>query len=99
MDKKTTSKKEKNISVIRRQYGVLFEHMDAKFEQVLEGHAALDKEAKDFRHEMRSEIGFLNLGLRNTNDGLRDLSVKVDRSQDEMKKIILEGELLKLRKS
>lgn len=90
MDKKITSKKARDMSATKRQYGVLFEHMDEKFEQVLEGHAALDKEAKDFRHEMRREVGFLSLGLSNANVGLKDLSVKVDRSQDETKKLMMD---------
>ena len=88
--KKQTKQKIKDSSLSERRFGVFVEHMDAQFDKVLEGHSALEKEAKDFGHETRSEIRFLNLGLSNANYALKDLSTRVDRSHDETKKMMMD---------
>ena len=64
----------------------LFETMEKHFRLVLEGHATLDKELKDFRHEMRNEISSLKLGQRVMSDNVKDLAVKVDRLEDKYDK-------------
>ncbi len=81
-------KKTKDSSPAEQQFGIFVEHMDKRFDQVLEGNVALDKKIDDSRHETRSEIRFINLNLSNASTNFKDLSVRVDRYQDETKKIM-----------
>jgi len=46
-------------SADNRRTDVLPENIDKKFNQVLEGHTALDKKIDDFRHETRAELKFI----------------------------------------
>lgn len=55
--KKINNKK----SLAERQFGVILEDIDSKFDRVLEGHGGLSKEIKDFRGEFntfKDETGF-----------------------------------------
>lgn len=88
--KKQIQKKIKDSSPTEQRFGVFIEHMDKRFDQVLEGHATLDKKIDDFRHETRSEIRVINLNLGNTSTNLKDLSVRVDRYQDETHKLLVD---------
>ncbi len=64
----------------RQRTDVLLEDISKKFELVLEGHAALDTKIDEFRHETRTEMGFLKLSQRVIGDNLKDLTVKVDQN-------------------
>lgn len=68
--------------VAKNEFGVILEDINSKFEQVLEGHAALDKKfdkkIDEFRHEMRSDVKLLQIGHRALTDRLRDVEVKID---------------------
>lgn len=69
-----------------RHTNVLLEDLDKKIEMILEGHDSLDKKIDDFRHETRSEIGFLRLSDRVATNKLTDLVLKIDRIEDKYDK-------------
>ncbi len=82
MNKKNKPAKIKDSSPAEQKFGVLLEHLDGKFDQVLESRSAMQKEAEDFRYEARREFGFLNMASRVLQQGQKDLLVKVERLQD-----------------
>lgn len=76
-----------------RHFGVVLEHIDSKFNQVLEGHAVLGKELKDFRRETRADIGSLEFGQKtliseigDMKVEIGDINVKIDRLEDKYDK-------------
>lgn len=83
MKKRTNTK---NLSAKERHFGVVLEHIDSKFNQVLEGHTALGKELRDFRHETRADIGFLKFGQKTLVSEIGDIKVKFDRLEDKYDK-------------
>ena len=80
--KKIKQSKIKDSSPAEQKFGVLLEHLDGKFDQVLESRSAMQKEVEDFRYEVRKEFGFLNMASRVLQQGQKDLLVKVERLQD-----------------
>lgn len=93
--------KKKSSKPLRKlDLGVLLEAMDKKFDLVLEGHDALGKELKDFRHEMRIDVGFLKFSQRVLGTELKDLTVKVDRNFDAIMKYLsrVDDEIQELKK-
>jgi chromosome segregation ATPase len=59
----TRKKITKKYSSEKRRFGVILESIDSSFHQVLEGHAALGKEIKDFKEETREKFNLLKIGL------------------------------------
>ena len=90
MNKKISSKKEKSTSVIERQFGVILEDINGKFDQVLEGHVALDKELKDFRHEMHGFQREMYAFRDDTASSLKTLHRYLSAIDEELKYILSE---------
>jgi chromosome segregation ATPase len=53
----------KKYSSEKRRFGVILESIGSSLHRVLEGHAALGKEIKDFKEETREKFGLLKIGL------------------------------------
>lgn len=68
----------KNLSEGKRHFGVVLEHIDSKFNQVLDGHAALDKKIDNFREEVREELDLLKVGQKALASGQEALTERVD---------------------
>lgn len=65
---------------------LLLERMEKKIDHVLEGHAVLEKEIKDFRHEMRGEMNEFRFEIRTELKFLKSAS----HSLEETSKVIKE---------
>lgn len=74
--------KGKTKSPTKRSLGVILESIGSDVKQVLEGHSALDtkfdKKIDEFRHEMRSEIGLLRVGHQALTSRAKDIEIKID---------------------
>ncbi|MDP1719084.1 MAG: hypothetical protein Q8L24_01525 [bacterium] len=76
-----TKKSDKKVT--SRNLGVILENIDSKVEQVLEGHSSLDKKIEDFRHETKSEVGFLRFSQDLLLKNVKDINIKMDRLEDK----------------
>lgn len=79
----------------KNEFGVLLEHLDSRFEQVLEGYVALDIKFDKKFNELKEGISILTVGQRGLTervDGLTervdDLTIKVDDLTKSSKQIL-----------
>ena len=99
MARKNAAPKKRNDT--ERRFGVILEDIQGKFEQVLEGHAALDTKfdhkIDDFRHEVRSELSFIRLAQNNADNRLKDIEISLTAIRKYLFKIDDEIQDLKKR--
>jgi DNA repair ATPase RecN len=81
-------KKSKSVttSLKERHFGVLLEDLHKKFDLSLEGNEATRKELKDFRHEVRADIGFLKFGQKVLTQEIGDIKSKLSLLEDKYDK-------------
>ncbi|OGY62885.1 MAG: hypothetical protein A2745_01975 [Candidatus Harrisonbacteria bacterium RIFCSPHIGHO2_01_FULL_44_13] len=91
MTKKRIVSKNKEMSAAERYFGVVLEDVNSKFDQVLEGNAALSKEFggfrdefKEFRNETNFKFGVLTGELKETNSKISNLESKTSNLESKI---------------
>lgn len=79
MIKKVTKTKravKKELPRAERGFGVILEDIDSKFDRILEGHSALEKQASDFQGETRENFKLVHLRIDGLSENLEGFKLE-----------------------